>query len=151
MPTTENTINEREQEIIDEFALFDDWMGKYEYLIEQGDAVPPIDERYKTDEYKIRGCQSQVWVRADRKNGLISYTGDSDAKITKGLVALLIRVLDKQPPEAVVRADLDFIDQIGMKEHLSPNRQNGLSAMIDQMKLRAATLSQEGTKVKAHE
>lgn len=137
--STQSTIDERAQTIVDEFALFPDWMSRYEYLIEIGRDVPAIDEAYKTDDYKIHGCQSQVWIRADYDDGdgLIRFTGDSDAQITKGLVALLIRVLTEQPPDAVATAHLSFIDQIGMKEHLSPNRQNGLHAMIDQMKARA--------------
>ena len=132
-----STIEERERAIVEEFALFDDWMGKYEYLIEQADAMPIVSEEYKTDAHKIKGCQAQVWVRAEYKGGLMHYAGDSDAKITKGLVALLIRVLDNQPPAAIAEANLDFLDKVGMKEHLSPNRKNGLAAMIKQMKLRA--------------
>ena len=131
------TIEERERAIVEEFALFDDWMGKYEYLIEQADAMPLVPEEYKTDANKIKGCQAQVWVRAEHENGLMHYAGDSDAKITKGLVALLIRVLSDQPPAAIAEAKLGFLDEIGMKEHLSPNRKNGLAAMVKQMKLRA--------------
>ncbi len=136
MPTV-STITERERAIVEEFSLFDDWMGRYEYLIDLGREVPQIAEAYQTDAYKIRGCQSQVWVRAEAQNGHIRYTGDSDAAITRGLVALLIRVLDDQPAEAIVEADFGFLDAIGMKEHLSPNRKNGLAAMVDQMKARA--------------
>ena len=132
-----STIEERERAIVEEFALFDDWMGKYEYLIEQADAMPLVPEEYKTEAHKIKGCQAQVWVRAEYKSGLMRYAGDSDAKITKGLVALLIRVLNDQPPAAIAGAKLGFLDEIGMKEHLSPNRKNGLAAMVKQMKLRA--------------
>lgn len=136
MPSND-TIAEREKTVVEEFSLFDDWMGKYELLIEQANNMPVIDDAYKTDEYKIKGCQAQVWVRAETDNGRIHYAGDSDAVITRGLVALLIRVLNDQPAEAVASADLTFLDQIGMKEHLSPNRKNGLAAMIKQMKLHA--------------
>lgn len=136
------TIAEREQEIVDDFALFDDWMGRYEYLIDLGKELPPLDEAYKTEAYKIHGCQSQVWVRAEEHDGRIHYTGDSDALITRGLVALLVRVLSDQPAEAIVAADLGFLDRIGMQEHLSPTRKNGLAAMIKQMKLYALTHSE---------
>lgn len=136
MPSND-TIAEREKTVVEEFSLFDDWMGKYELLIEQANGMPVIDDVYKTDEYKIKGCQAQVWVRAETDDGRVHYSGDSDAVITKGLVALLIRVLNDQPAEAVAAADLTFLDQIGMKEHLSPNRKNGLAAMIKQMKLHA--------------
>jgi cysteine desulfuration protein SufE len=131
------TIEDRSRQIVDEFALFDDWMGKYEYLIELGKSVPPIETEYKTDDYRIRGCQSQVWIRPELQGGLLYYRGDSDAVITKGLVALLIRVLNGQPPAAVVEADLGFLDEIGMREHLSPTRKNGLASMMKQLKLYA--------------
>jgi cysteine desulfuration protein SufE len=131
------TIRDRAREIVEEFALFDDWMGKYEYLIDLGKLVPPIEVEYKTDDYKIKGCQSQVWIRPEMRSGLLYYKGDSDAVITKGLVALLIRVLNGQPPAAVVEADLSFLDEIGMKEHLSPTRKNGLASMMKQLKLYA--------------
>lgn len=133
MSVTTN-ITERQQSIIEEFSLFDDWMGKYEYLIEQGKALKPLDEAYKTEEHRVHGCQSQVWVRAYVKDGLIFYEGDSDALITKGLVALLIRVLSGQPPEDIATSRLEFIDDIGLREHLSPTRKNGLNGMIQQMK-----------------
>ncbi|MDZ4698758.1 MAG: SufE family protein [Rhodothermales bacterium] len=134
-------IQRREQAIIDEFELFDDWMGRYEHLIDQAAKLPAIDEAFKTDAYKIRGCQSQVWLHAGRQNGQVVYTADSDAAITKGLIALLIRVLSNLPPGEIVTADLRFLDAIEMKEHLSPTRKNGLNAMIKQMKLYAAALS----------
>ena len=137
MMTKTADIREREQEIVEEFSLFDDWMGRYEYLIEMGNDVPQIEADYKTDAYRVRGCQSQVWVRAEEDDGLVFFKGDSDASITRGLVALLIRVLDGQPAEAIVESDLGFLDAIGMKDHLSPNRKNGLNAMVKQMKARA--------------
>ena len=138
---TTDSIAERTQEIVEEFALFDDWMERYEYLIELGRALPLINEAYKTDDYKIRGCQSQVWLRADQDDGQVVYTADSDALITKGLIALLVRALNGQPAPAIIAADLAFLDQIGMKEHLSPTRKNGLNAMVKQMKLYAVALS----------
>lgn len=138
------TIKETENEIIEEFAIFgDDWEGKYEHLIELGKSLPVIDERYKTEDRIIKGCQSKVWLRSEVKDGLVVYTADSDAIITKGLVALLVRVLSEHKPEEIVKADLDFIDKIGLKEHLSPTRANGLVSMIRQMKLDALVL---GTK-----
>ena len=136
MPT-QSTIQDRAREIIDEFALFEDWMGKYEYLIDLGKSIPEIEDEYKTDDYKIKGCQSQVWIRPEMRDGLLYYKGDSDALITKGLVALLLRVLSGQPPQDVAEADLSFIDEIGMKEHLSPTRKNGLASMMKQLKLYA--------------
>ncbi|GIV57238.1 MAG: Fe-S metabolism protein SufE [Rhodothermaceae bacterium] len=139
----QDTIAERAEAIVEEFSLFDDWMGKYEHLIELGRSLPLIEDEYKTDEYRIRGCQSQVWLRAERDNGHIVFKADSDALITRGLIALLVRVLNGQPPEAIARADLSFLDRIGMKEHLSPTRKNGLDAMIRQMKLYAVALGDE--------
>lgn len=136
----QGTISEREQEIIEEFALFDDWMGRYEYLIEMGRSLPEMDPEYQTDDYKIRGCQSQVWIKPDMSNGSVTFQGDSDALITKGLVALLIRVLNNQAPQDIAGAELNFLDRIGMKEHLSPTRKNGLASMIKQMKLYAIAL-----------
>lgn len=136
MPT-QVTIDDRAREVVEEFALFDDWMGKYEYLIDLGKSIPEIEDEYKTDDYRIRGCQSQVWIRPEMRDGLLYYKGDSDALITKGLVALLLRVLSGQPPQAVAEADLSFLDEIGMKEHLSPTRKNGLASMMKQLKLYA--------------
>lgn len=137
------TIQDREKEIEDEFLLFDDWMGRYEHLIEMGKALPPMAPEYKTDEFKIRGCQSQVWIMPERRNGRIHFEGDSDALITKGLVALLIRVLDGQPAAEVANTDLAFLDRIGMTEHLSPTRKNGLASMVDQMKRFGAAFSRQ--------
>lgn len=131
------TIPEIESQIITEFAMFDDWMDKYNYLIDLGRTLPIIDEQYKTDQYLITGCQSKVWLHAAMKDGKIIFTGDSDAIITKGIVNLLIRVLSEQTPDEIIRADLAFINQIGLQEHLSPTRSNGLLSMIRQMKLYA--------------
>lgn len=133
------SIKKIEDDIVEEFSLFDDWMAKYEYLIELGKNLPLIDPAYKTEEYKVKGCQSQVWLKAELKDGKLIYKADSDAVITKGLIALLIRVLSNQEPEKITKANMDFIDKIGMKEHLSPNRANGLSAMINYMKKYAKT------------
>lgn len=131
------TIQDRAREVVEEFALFDDWMGKYEYLIDLGKSIPEIEDEYKTDDYKIKGCQSQVWIRPEMREGLLYYKGDSDALITRGLVALLLRVLSGQPPQDVAEADLSFLDEIGMREHLSPTRKNGLASMMRQLKLYA--------------
>jgi len=137
------SIAEIEQEIIDEFELFgDDWELKYEHLIELGKSLPLINEEYKTDEKIIKGCQSRVWLHSELKDGKIIYTADSDAIITKGMVALMVRVLSQQKAEDIIHADLSFIDKIGLKEHLSPTRANGLLSMIKQMKLDALVLSQ---------
>ncbi|MGF7141050.1 SufE family protein [Roseimarinus sediminis] len=131
------SIETIQQDIINEFSLFDDWMDKYAHLIEMGNELPPIDEQYKVEQNIIRGCQSQVWINAELNNGLLEYQGESDALIVKGLVALVLRVVNKQKPEAVMNADFHFIDEIGLKEHLSPTRSNGLLAMIKQIKLYA--------------
>jgi cysteine desulfuration protein SufE len=128
------TINEIENEIIEEFTMFEDWNTKYEYIIDIGKELPLIDEKYKTDEYKVSGCQSQVWICTEFKDGKVYFTADSDAIITKGIIALLIMVLSGQKPEDILNADLSFVEKIGMKEHLSINRANGLSAMINRMK-----------------
>ena len=130
-------IPEIESRIIEEFSMFDDWMDKYNYLIELGKTLPVIDELYKTDQYLITGCQSKVWLHASLKDGRVIFSGDSDAIITKGIVNLLIRVLSDQTPEDIIETKLSFIDHIGLQEHLSPTRSNGLSAMIKQMKLYA--------------
>lgn len=136
------TIAEIENEIIEEFELFgDDWEGKYEHLIELGKSLPKIKEEYKTDERIIKGCQSKVWLHSEKKDGEIIYTADSDAIITKGMVALMVRVLSHQKPQDIVNANLDFINKIGLTEHLSPTRANGLVSMIKQMKLDAMALS----------
>lgn len=130
-------IQEIEQEIVEEFSHFDDWMDKYNYLIELGKSVPLIDAQYKTKNNLISGCQSRVWLHAKYDDGKIEFSADSDAVITKGIVSLLIRVLNDQSPQDILDADLSFVDKIGLKEHLSPTRSNGLSSMIKQMKLYA--------------
>lgn len=136
------TIAEIENEIIEEFELFgDDWEGKYEHLIELGKSLPKIEEALKTEDRIIKGCQSKVWLHSEKKDGEIVYTADSDAIITKGMVALMIRVLSHQKPQDIVNANLDFINKIGLTEHLSPTRANGLVSMIKQMKLDAMALS----------
>ncbi len=132
------TIPEIEKEIQDEFSMLDDWMDKYNYLIELGKSLPLIDEQYKTDQFIITGCQSKVWLHAEYRDGKVFFTADSDAIITKGIVSLLIRVFSGHTPDSIIQADLSFVDQIGLREHLSPTRSNGLSSMIKQMKLYAA-------------
>ncbi len=136
-----HTIEEEANALVDEFAMFDDWMDKYQYLIDLGAGLPRIADAYKTDAYKISGCQSQVWVRAEDEDGRVRFTADSDAQITRGLIALLVRVLDNQPALVVAQAELSFLDRIGMKEHLSPTRKNGLDSMIKQIRLYAAALA----------
>lgn len=131
------TIDEIQQEIINEFSAFEDWMDKYAYLIELGNALPPLDEKYKTDQNIIRGCQSQVWINAEYAGGKIEYQGESDALIVKGLVSLVLRAINGRTPDEIINADFRFIDTIGLKEHLSPTRSNGLLAMIKQIKLYA--------------
>jgi cysteine desulfuration protein SufE len=131
------TIREIEDQIIAEFSMFEDWMDKYNYIIEMGKSLPLIDPKYKTDQYLITGCQSQVWLHADYSDGRITFTADSDAIITKGIVHLLIRVLSDQTPEEIISSDMQYIDRIGLKEHLSPTRSNGLVSMIKQMKFYA--------------
>ena len=131
------TIKDIQNEIIDEFSMFDDWMQRYEYMIELGKSLPLIDESSKTDENLIKGCQSKVWVDAKLEGDKIIFKADSDAIITKGIIAILIRVFSNQTPKAILEADTDFIDEIGLKEHLSPTRANGLVSMIKQLKLYA--------------
>ena len=137
------TIPEIESQIVIEFSLFEDWMDKYNYLIELGKSLPVIDRKYKTDQHLISGCQSQVWLHAEYREGIVFYTADSDAIITKGIVNLLIRVLSDQTPGDIIDADLSFIDQVGLREHLSPTRSNGLNSMIKQMKLYAVVFQQK--------
>lgn len=137
------SIEETKEEIVDEFSLFEDWMDKYEYLIELGKSLPLIDEKYKTEENIIKGCQSQVWLHAETDGNKVHFTADSDAILTKGIIALLIRVMDGHPPEEITQADMDFVDEIGLKEHLSPTRANGLVNMIKQMKYYALALQAE--------
>jgi len=131
------TIKEIQEEIIEEFSMFDDWMERYEYIIELGKSLPLIDDNYKLDENLIKGCQSKVWLHSEIVDDKINFTADSDAILTKGIVALLLRVFNNQKPKAILEADLYFIDEIGLKEHLSPTRANGLVSMIKQIKLYA--------------
>lgn len=131
------TIEEIQEELISEFALFDDWMQRYEHMIELGKSLPLIDPSLKTEEKLIKGCQSKVWLHAEMKDGKLVFTADSDAIITKGIVAILVRVFTNQSPEAIFQANTHFIDEIGLKEHLSPTRANGLVAMVKQMKMYA--------------
>ncbi len=133
-------IEEIEKQITEEFAMFDEWEGKYEYLIELGKEMPAMNEKIKTDDKLIKGCQSRVWLHSELQNGNIIYTADSDAIITKGVVALLVRVLSNHTPDEIIGAELNFINNIGLKEHLSPIRANGLVSMIKQMKLDALAL-----------
>ena len=130
-----------QQEIIEEFALFDDWMDKYDHLIGLGKTLPLIEPKYKTDQYIIKGCQSKVWLRAEQQEGRVNFWADSDAIITKGIVSVLIRAFSGMPPQDIVNAPTDFINEIGLSDHLSPTRANGLVAMIKQMKLYAAAFA----------
>ena len=145
------TIDQIQEELIDEFALFDDWMDKYQYLIDLGKSLPLIDETLKTDDKIIKGCQSKVWLDAQLDSDKVVFKADSDAIITKGIVAVLVRAYSNQTPDAIINADTGFIDEIGLKEHLSPTRANGLVAMIKQMKLYALAyqtqLKQEKTEL----
>jgi len=134
-------IQEAEEKIISEFDLFEDWMDRYNYIIELGKELPLISDEYKTEKYLISGCQSQVWLHADYQEGKIFFTADSDAIITKGIVNLLIRVLSGQTPQDILNAPLDYINRIGLREHLSPTRSNGLASMIKQMKMYALAFS----------
>jgi cysteine desulfuration protein SufE len=131
------TIKEIQREIIEEFEMFDDWMERYEYLIELGKSLPVIDAQHKVEENIIKGCQSKVWLHSKMNGSKIEYTADSDAILTKGLVALLLRVFTNQKPNDIIEAETLFIDQIGLKEHLSPTRANGLVSMLKQIKLYA--------------
>ena len=135
------TINEIQDEIIEEFSGFDDWMDKYQLLIDLGSEQVPLDEKYKTEQNLIDGCQSRVWLQADYTDGVIHFTAESDALIVKGIVALLIRVLSDHTPQEILDADLYFIETIGLKEHLSPTRSNGLVAMVKQMRAYALAFS----------
>ena len=128
------TIQDTEKEIVEEFSLFDSWDDKYEYIIDLGKRLEPLEDQYKVDENRVRGCQSTVWLVADHKNGKVIYTAESDAVIVKGLISLLIRVLSGHTPDEIINARLDFIQQIGMTTHLAQTRSNGLLAMVKQMK-----------------
>ena len=131
------TIKEIQEEIIDEFSMFDDWMDRYEYIIELGKSLPIINEEYKLDENLIKGCQSKVWLFSELENDTVKYTADSDAILTKGIAALLLRVYSGQKPKDILTAETKFIDEIGLKEHLSPTRANGLVSMVKQIKMYA--------------
>lgn len=131
------TINEIQDQIIEEFDSIDDWMDKYQMLIELGNTLPPLYEKFKTPQNLIEGCQSRVWLQAEYQNGILHFMGESDAVIVKGIVSLLIQVLSDHTPDEILNADLYFIDRIGLKEHLSPTRSNGLVSMVKQMKVYA--------------
>ncbi len=138
------TLDEKEQEIIDTFSAFDDWMDRYQYLVDLGNTLAPLPEADKTDQNLIQGCQSRVWLAADYTDGHITFRGESDAVIVKGIVALLIEVLSGATPDEILASDLHFIDRIGLKEHLSPTRSNGLLAMVKQMRLYALAFKNKG-------
>ena len=135
------TLAEKQQELLDELALFQDWTERYEYVIGLGKKLPPMDETSKTPEHLIKGCQSQVWLDASFEDGVVRYQADSDSVITKGMIALFVRVLDGETPDSVLTADMGFIDQTGLKEHLAPTRANALNLMATQMKQRALAFS----------
>ena len=135
------TINEIQDEIIEEFNVFDDWMDKYSLIIDMGNNLTPLDEQYKTNQNLIEGCQSRVWITAQMKDGKVHFEGESDAIIVKGIVSLLFRVLNNQTPIDILNNELYFIKEIGLQEHLSPTRSNGLVSMLKQMKLFAATFA----------
>lgn len=135
------SIQEKEHELIESFSIYEDWMEKYEYIIALGKDLPLIDAAYKTEEHIIKGCQSTVWLRAEKKGDVIYFTADADAIIAKGIVALLIEVLSGETPQTILDAKMDFIKEIGLQEHLSPTRSNGLVAMVKQMKLYALALN----------
>ncbi len=131
------TIKEIQDEIVDEFSMFDDWDERFQYIIDLGKGLPLIDEQYKTDENTIKGCQSKVWLHAEQQGGKVVFTADSDAIITKGIIAILIRAFSNQKAADILEADTDFIEEIGLKQHLSPTRANGLVSMIKQIKMYA--------------
>ena len=134
-------IKEIQDEIVDEFSMFDDWMQRYEYIIDLGKSLPLIDEKYKTEDNIIKGCQSKVWVHAEQNEDKIIFTADSDAILTKGIIGILIRTFSNQKASDILEANTDFIDEIGLKEHLSPTRANGLVSMIKQLKMYALAYS----------
>ena len=131
------TIKEIQEEIVDEFSMFEDWDERFQYVIDLGKGLPLIEEKYKTEENTIKGCQSKVWVHAEQKDGKIVFTADSDAIITKGIIAVLVRAFSNHSPAEILEADTQFIDEIGLKDHLSPTRANGLVSMIKQIKMYA--------------
>lgn len=140
------SINHTEQEIVDDFALFDDWADKYQYIIELGQKLPPLDNKYKNEDHKIKGCQSSVWLHAFADGGKVFFEADSDSTFVKGEIGLLIRVLSGRTPQEVIEANLEFIDAIGLRQHIAVTRANGLAAMIKQMKLYAVGLQSVGLK-----
>ena len=140
------SIQEIENELVEEFSMFDQWDDKYQYLIDMAKSLPPLEEKYKTPDRLIKGCQSQVWLHTELKDGKIIYHADSDAIITKGLVALMVRVLSEHTPKEIVDAQLTFINKIGLAEHLSPTRANGLVAMVKQMKMDAFAMQSNSIK-----
>lgn len=142
------SIAEKEQEIIEEFELFDEWADKYQYIIELGQKLPALDDKYKDEAHKIRGCQSSVWLHAYTKEDKVIFEADSDSTFVKGEIALLIRVLSNETPEAIIKSELGFIDAIGLRQHVAVTRANGLAAMIKQMKLYAIGLQSQVKSVK---
>lgn len=136
------TINDKQDELIAEFADIEDWMDRYAYIIDMGNALPPIDEKYKTPDHLIKGCQSRVWLNAEYRDGKVYYTADSDAIIVKGIISMLVDVLSGHTPQEILDSDLHFIDAIGLSTHLSPTRSNGLLAMVKQMRLYALAFKQ---------
>lgn len=145
------TINEAQDEVIEEFSDFTDWMDKYQLLIDLGNEQKPLDDKYKTESNLIDGCQSRVWLQADYEDGKIYFTAESDALIVKGIIALLIRVLSGHTPQEILDTDLYFIDRIGLKDHLSPTRSNGLLAMVKQIRMYALAFKIKKLKVKSEE
>jgi cysteine desulfuration protein SufE len=141
------SIKEIQDEIVNEFEIYDDWMDRYNYLIDLAKDLPIIDQKFKSNEYLIKGCQSKVWLNSDYSDGKIVYKADSDAIITKGIIALLIRVLSNRTPKEIMDADLEFIDKIGLRQNLSPTRANGLLSMIKQMKLYAIAYNAREQKI----
>ncbi|MDP2059949.1 MAG: SufE family protein [Flavobacteriaceae bacterium] len=141
------SIKEIQAEIVDEFSMFDDWMQRYEYMIALGKSLPLIEEQHKIDGNLIKGCQSKVWVHAEMKDDKVVFTADSDAIITKGIIAILLRTLSNQSPKDILNADMHYIDEIGLKEHLSPTRANGLVSMIKQLKLYALAFESQKNNV----
>lgn len=131
------SIEEKQNQLVEEFSMFEEWMDKYEHIIEWGKSLPMIEEQYKDEDHLIKGCQSRVWLHPEYKDGKIYFTADSDAIITKGIIALMVYVFSGHTPEEIAKASLDFIDKIGLKEHLSPTRSNGLLSMIKQIKMYA--------------
>lgn len=140
------TIEDKQTQIVEEFSFLEDWMDKYEYLIELGKKLPPLEENSRTEKNLIRGCQSRVWLAVSRENGKLHFRADSDALITKGIISLLVQVFSGQTPGEILDADLSFIQEIGLKEHLSPTRANGLLSMIEQIRLYALAANTENTK-----